>query len=129
MNWTDDDARSIDFRKILRTISSLAFNTLPFRIIGPFIKLYVSGMDKTGLPGQMEALLAHDTLAGLPTIQAPTLVIRGTKDRLINPSSSEVIAAAIASAELDKVEGGSHAFFVEQRGEFNKKVLAFLLRP
>ncbi|MBA7679461.1 hypothetical protein ES703_87758 [subsurface metagenome] len=42
--------------------------------------------------------------------------------------SSEVLANRIPDAELVKVEGGSHAFFMEMRGRFNKEVLDFLSR-
>jgi pimeloyl-ACP methyl ester carboxylesterase len=53
-------------------------------------------------------------------------VITGTKDRLIKPSSSEVIAKLIPNAKLVKVEGGSHGFNMEMRDRFNKEVLDFL---
>jgi len=52
--------------------------------------------------------------------------LENSKDRAIKPSSSEVIAKLIPNAKLVKVEGGSHAFFVEMRGRFNKEVLDFL---
>ena len=74
----------------------------------------------------MEAVLGHNTLGNLPTIKVPTLVIVGTKDRAIKPSSSEVIAKLIPNAKLVKLEGGSHAFFIEMRGRFNREVLDFL---
>jgi pimeloyl-ACP methyl ester carboxylesterase len=140
LNWTDDDARSIPMPKLLGTIPSLAFNTVPFRIIliklplikmsltDMFIKLLIhfGRMTYTGLNGQREALLGHNTINSLHKIKVPTLVIRGTKDRIINPISSKAMAMLIPNAKLEKVEGGSHAFFVERRGEFNKKVLDFL---
>jgi pimeloyl-ACP methyl ester carboxylesterase len=62
----------------------------------------------------------------LPLIKAPTLVIVGTKDRIIKPSSSEVIASKIPNAKLVRVEGGSHAFNMEMSKVFNMDALKFL---
>jgi pimeloyl-ACP methyl ester carboxylesterase len=39
---------------------------------------------------------------------------------------SDLLASKIANARLVKVKGGSHAFFMEMRGRFNKEVLDFL---
>jgi len=50
----------------------------------------------------------------------------GTKDRVINPVSSEVIAGKIPNAKLVKVEGGSHTFSLEKKNVFNREVLHFL---
>jgi pimeloyl-ACP methyl ester carboxylesterase len=53
-------------------------------------------------------------------------VITGTGDRLVSSHDSDVIAARIPNAKLVKVDGGSHAFFMEMRDRFNEEVLAFL---
>jgi 3-oxoadipate enol-lactonase len=79
-----------------------------------------------GLIGQYEALQKHDTLDRLHMIEAPSLVITGTADRVIPPNSSEFIASQIPDARLVKVENGSHAFFFEMKGIFNQEVLDFL---
>jgi pimeloyl-ACP methyl ester carboxylesterase len=39
---------------------------------------------------------------------------------------SDLLASRIPNARLVKVKGGSHAFFMEMRGRFNKEVLDFL---
>jgi pimeloyl-ACP methyl ester carboxylesterase len=57
---------------------------------------------------------------------APTLVIVGTADRIINPVSSEVIADNIPDAKLVRVGGGSHCFSLEMKNEFSREVLNFL---
>jgi pimeloyl-ACP methyl ester carboxylesterase len=53
-------------------------------------------------------------------------VIVGTGDRLVPSQSSEQLANMITDARLVKINGGSHAFFMEMRGRFNKEVLDFL---
>jgi pimeloyl-ACP methyl ester carboxylesterase len=81
---------------------------------------------KAGLNGQREACNNHNTLDRLTLIKAPTLVIVGTKDRIIKPVSSEVIVRNIPGATLIKIEGGSHMFYMEMRALFNQRVLDFL---
>jgi pimeloyl-ACP methyl ester carboxylesterase len=87
---------------------------------------FISASAKVGLKGQVEACNNHNTLDRLPLIKAPTLVIVGTKDRLINPVSSEVIARNIPGATLIKIEEGSHMFYMEMKSIFNKEVINFL---
>jgi len=81
---------------------------------------FVGSSGTVGIAGQSEACRTHNTLDRLPLITAPTLVIVGTADRVINPVSSEVIAGKIPSVKLVRVEGGSHCF------KFNREVLDFL---
>jgi pimeloyl-ACP methyl ester carboxylesterase len=65
-------------------------------------------------------------LERLLLITAPTLVIVGTEDKIINPVSSEVIASKIPRAKLVKLDGGSHSFSLEMKNVFNREVLHFL---
>jgi len=130
-DYTEDEVRSVarstPILKITDTISSLAFNRPLFRIIFiPLMRIQVRLNGNTGLLGQLEAVLNHNTFKNLPAVKVPTLVINGSKDRDIKPSSSDVIAKLIPNAKLVKVEGGSHAFFIEMSGRFNKEVLVFL---
>lgn len=124
---SDDELRQIEPKKLMGMVVSLAFND---RLLGmaaaPLLSIFAGRMATEGVRGQFEAILGHDTLERLPAIQAPTLVIVGAQDRLINPTSSDVLAGAIPGARLVKIEGGSHAFFVSKRGRFNREVLDFL---
>jgi pimeloyl-ACP methyl ester carboxylesterase len=79
-----------------------------------------------GLKGQSQACNSHDTLSRLPLIKNPALVIVGTKDRIIKPISSGVIAQNIPGAKLVQIEGGSHMVSMEMRARFNREVLNFL---
>ncbi len=108
----------------------LAFNKPLYRFIFSLLAWiqikFMGASGRLGIAGQSEACRKHDTLERLPLITVPTLVIVGTKDRIITPVSSEVIASKIPDAKLVKVEGGSHAFFFEMKNEFNREVLNFL---
>jgi pimeloyl-ACP methyl ester carboxylesterase len=70
--------------------------------------------------------LTHDAADRLGVIVAPTLVICGTEDRSIRPTSSDVIARLVPKAKLVKIAGGSHSLYMEKSGEFNRQVLDFL---
>jgi 3-oxoadipate enol-lactonase len=129
---TSESAASIDFRsipieKVMYEMVSLAFNRRLYRmILLPLSKRSMKSIDPEGHFKQMSAISSYNTLDRLHLIAAPTLVITGTGDRIISPSASEVIASRIPNAKLVLVKGGSHAFFMEMRGRFNREVLDFL---
>jgi 3-oxoadipate enol-lactonase len=79
-----------------------------------------------GMAGQYQACLEHHTSERLAQIKAPTLVIGGTADRVMKPSSFKVMADLIPGSQLLMIDKGSHSVFVETRGQFNQKVLNFL---
>lgn len=106
------DLGSVDFHKSMNVIVSLAFNKRLYRmVLLPLSRHYMKRIGVEGHRGQMEAVVGHTTLDRLHLIEAPTLVMTGTEDRIVPPHSSEVIASRIPNAKLVKVEGGSHAFF------------------
>jgi pimeloyl-ACP methyl ester carboxylesterase len=114
----------------MRGVIGLAFNKPLYRIVfGNLAKLQSIPEGSplaAGIEGQSAAVATHDTLDRLTLVKAPTLVIVGSDDRLIDPKASEIIVGRIPSAKLVKIEGGSHTFMVENRGEFNHEVLKFL---
>jgi pimeloyl-ACP methyl ester carboxylesterase len=61
----------------------------------PFIKIQCRLMkepEATGLTGQRDGILEYKSLDRLPFIKASTLVIVGTKDRVIKSTSSDTIS-------------------------------------
>jgi pimeloyl-ACP methyl ester carboxylesterase len=65
--------------------------------------------------GQLDAMRGHPgTLSRLPEVTAPTLVIAGTADRLVQPGNSELIAKAIPGARLHWLVGAGHVFWTDQ---------------
>lgn len=124
---TNVDIRSIDMTKMMSAMVSLAFNKWLYRmILLPLSKRAMKSINVEGHFGQMSAVSDYNTLDRLHLIKAPTLVITGAGDRLVSPSMSDLIASRIPNAKLVLVKGGSHAFFMEMRGRFNKEVLEFL---
>ncbi len=64
-----------------------------------------------GTGRQLCAIIASgDRTASLAAINAPTVVIHGTEDKLIQPSGGEATAKAIAGADLVMIEGMGHDF-------------------
>ncbi len=124
---TDVDISNIDFRKLMNFMVSSAFNKRLYRmVLVPLSKYGLRSVDPEGYLRQMQSVAGYNTLDRLHLIKAPTLVITGTGDRIISPSMSDLLASRIPNARLVKVKGGSHAFFMEMRGRFNKEVLEFL---
>ncbi len=124
---TNDELRAIDLRRI-GPAYSLAFNgRLAGMVAGPLMRLLGGLLATEGARAQFEAMLDHDTLDQLHTIQTPTLVIVGDADRLHRCNASDAIASRMPNARLVKVEGGSHIFFIGKRDRFNREVLGFLL--
>ena len=63
---------------------------------------------------QIQAVGGHDTQARLAEIEAPTLVIHGTEDRMIPVANGELIASLIPGAKLEIFEGVGHLFWWER---------------
>jgi len=71
----------------------LAFNnpiySFTFGIVAGIQSKFIGASAKQGISAQAEACLKHNTLERLHLIKAPTLVIVGTEDKIINPVSSK----------------------------------------
>jgi len=63
---------------------------------------------------QMQAIAQHDTSARLGEIEAPTLVIHGTDDRMLPFANGEAITELIPGARLATLENVGHMFWTEQ---------------
>jgi pimeloyl-ACP methyl ester carboxylesterase len=75
---------------------------------------------------QLQAAVAFDAAARVGEIKVPTLVITGDADRIVPHQNSLHLAAAIPGSALKIIDGGSHAFFIEQAAEFNRAVVEFV---
>ena len=72
-------------------------------------RMYDRGHDAGSVARQLAAILASgDRTAELRRITAPTLVIHGTHDRLVNKSGGRATARAIPGARLLMIEGMGH---------------------
>jgi 3-oxoadipate enol-lactonase len=124
---TDFDATKVDIGKAMRAMISLSFNSRLYRLaMGIAATLYVRTAGLSGMAEQIKAISNHSTLDRLHLIQSPTLVMVGTRDRIVPPAMSEILVGRIPGARLVKIDNGPHALNVEMRRRFNAEVLAFL---
>jgi pimeloyl-ACP methyl ester carboxylesterase len=75
---------------------------------------------------QLQATLAHDVVASLQQITAPTLVIHGDLDPLVPPANGTYLATHIQGARHVVYPGVGHIPIIERADDFNRDVLAFL---
>jgi len=114
-------------RRLVNVILDSSFNKMSYRALAlPVMKAAINLSALDGFVEQLDAVLAHDAAERLKAIKSPTLVIAGTDDRVIKPSSSNVIANLVLEAKLVMVKGGSHGFSGEMSNEFNRTILDFL---
>jgi len=74
-------------------------------------RAYDRAFNPAGTGRQLCAIIASgDRTASLASVTAPTVVIHGTEDKLIQPSGGQATAKAIPGAELVMIQGMGHDF-------------------
>jgi pimeloyl-ACP methyl ester carboxylesterase len=92
---------------------------------------FVRGRPKQPLEAflrQSDAVIAHDALAQLGRIRAPTQITYGRHDMVTSTRFAEALKNGIPGSELAIFEDCSHAPIYENVADFNATTLAFLLR-
>jgi pimeloyl-ACP methyl ester carboxylesterase len=79
------------------------------------------------LLGQALAALRHDAFDRVAQIAAPTLVITGDDDAIIDPENSRLLAAAIPNARLVLLPGARHDFTTDRPDDAARAIVEFLL--
>lgn len=75
------------------------------------------------------ALVGHEKRHALKVLGAiPVLVLTGDKDRLVNPTFSDDLAASIRDAELIIVRGAGHVVILERPDEVNEAIVGLVNR-
>ena len=73
-------------------------------------RTFSRGLNPAGVGRQLRAILASGSRKPrLSQVKAPTLVIHGTVDPLVNPAGGKDTAASIPNAKLMMIEGMGHA--------------------
>ncbi len=80
-----------------------------------------------GLIAQAQAIMAHDALARVEQITAPTLVLSAAEDILTPAALGQELAEAIPGAQFHLLPQGSHVTAAEYPAEVSAAMLAFLL--
>ncbi|MEW6443973.1 MAG: alpha/beta fold hydrolase [bacterium] len=82
-----------------------------------------------GASAQFQALSYFNVKKRLSEIRQPVLVITGDQDRMMPPENSRLLAAGIAGAKLQLVEGAGHSFFHEQPQQVARALIEFFSDP
>jgi pimeloyl-ACP methyl ester carboxylesterase len=78
---------------------------------------------------QVQAIAAHDTSGRLARIEAPTLVVHGTVDRVLGYPNGPLVASLIPGARLETLEGVGHMFWWEQPQRSAELIVEHALAP
>jgi 3-oxoadipate enol-lactonase len=82
--------------------------------------------DPDGWQAQAAAGTTFEAPDGIGAIGAPTLVLHGTEDHVVDPRNAELLARLIPNARVELFEGCGHLFFWEQPERFARAVQEFL---
>ena len=94
---------------VYRHIGSHGFPFDEERVTTLARRAYERGPSAAGIARQMGAIIkSGDRTAELRRITAPTLVLHGDRDRMVNPSGGRATARAIPGARLETIPGMGH---------------------
>jgi pimeloyl-ACP methyl ester carboxylesterase len=82
--------------------------------------------DLAGWQALASAGVTHDAHDRLPAIAAPTLVVHGTGDAVVDVRNADLLAAAIPDARVELLDGCGHLFFWERPERFAVLLREFL---
>jgi pimeloyl-ACP methyl ester carboxylesterase len=101
--------------------------------VGYFLRARSSRLQRPpSLPGYWSQLYAATGWTSWPWLQRiaqPTLVLAGSDDALVPVANGRQLAAAIADARLEVIEGGDHMFLLTDPVDSAKAVADFLRAP
>ena len=75
---------------------------------------------------QAAAGMSFDVYDRVAEVAAPTLVLTGDRDVVVDPRNSELLASRIPGARLEVLPGTGHLFFWEEPERFVEVVKEFL---
>ncbi len=80
----------------------------------------------TGYLYQIGALAGWSSVAMLPLLDTPTLVMAGDDDKVVPPSNAQFLHTLIPGSRLKMFAGGGHLFMLSHLAEFAESLNAFL---
>jgi pimeloyl-ACP methyl ester carboxylesterase len=98
----------------------------PSRLPGPLAAEQLRGAGTDGFLSALEAILEFDLSERLPLIECPTLIVWGTRDRLITVRDAARFAEAIPGARKVIYEDTGHMAMLEQPASFNALLRDFI---
>jgi 3-oxoadipate enol-lactonase len=83
--------------------------------------------DLAGWQSQAAAGAGHDALGRIGRITAPTLIVHGTEDAVVDPRNARLLADRIPGARIELLPGCGHLPFWEQPERFTALIREFVL--
>jgi pimeloyl-ACP methyl ester carboxylesterase len=124
--WTASNSDSIATRPRMRELALKGVVAHPSRLPAPLAAEQIRGAGTDGFMGALEAILEFDLADRLPLIKCPSLVVWGTKDRLITVRDADRFAELIPGARKVIYEDTGHMAMLEQPERFNPLLREFL---
>lgn len=87
---------------------------------------YFPGFSPRALAIYCQAMYDIDITELLPTIQAPTLVLFGSKDPIVPPEQGRLIARLVPKSTLAELAGAGHLVMVERPVEYDQIIASWL---
>jgi pimeloyl-ACP methyl ester carboxylesterase len=125
--WTASHSESLSARPRMRRAILAGVVAHPERLPGPLAAEQLRGAGTDGFLSALEAILEFDLEPRLPLISCPTLVVWGTKDRLITWRDAARFTEAIPNAREVVYEDTGHMAMLERPSEFNALLEDFLV--
>jgi 3-oxoadipate enol-lactonase len=82
--------------------------------------------DAAGWQSQAAAGAMHDALDRVEEIKAPTLVVHGSEDAVVDPRNADLLADRIPGARVERLPGCGHLPFWEEPETFASLIREFL---
>ena len=121
-------AQKGNYRKIMKDTAKrmyVKYNATYYNLLVPVLEMFCAPKTFDRFLIQAKACLSHDAFDDLHRIEAKTLVIGASKDRVLEGQSSIDIAHQIENSRLVMFDEYSHGVYEEAK-EFNMVVLDFL---
>ena len=85
-----------------------------------------NSLSNQDLKNQLNIMDTHDTISDLEKISIPTLIIGGTKDRIIPFTNSELLNEKIPNSTLKTFNGLEHLMVTEAAEQVNEDIWNFI---
>jgi pimeloyl-ACP methyl ester carboxylesterase len=127
--WTASNSDVLARRPRMRELLLKGVIAHPGRLDGTLAAEQVRGAGTDGFLEGLEAIVDFDLAPRLPLISCPTLIVWGTKDRLITVRDAPRFAAAIPGARKVIYEDTGHVAMLERPEQFNAVMADFMAAP
>jgi pimeloyl-ACP methyl ester carboxylesterase len=98
----------------------------PAPLVAGVVRRYLAGPIVTA--GTWTRSLRHDSALDAPLVSCPTLIIIGSRDRVVPEPFAARLERLIPDATLDRIDEASHAVALDPVQPFMDRVIGFLTR-